>query len=100
MGQVVVPYYLHLSTKIAEQHPPLREEVLAITSKAFEWKPPELDELITLDIQRIYVEHLIDLSRLGIALPVLNVVSRWQDKADTSSIRQFVKRMLTLVVSP
>jgi len=97
--QVVVPYYLNISTRIAEIHPLLRQDVLQVTAKAFDSKSAELDELTWLDIRKIYTEHLIDISRLGIALPVLEVVSNWASE-DISLLRNFVKLMLGLAGPP
>jgi len=99
--KVVVPYYLYLSSKIAELHPALREDALEITGRAFEWNAPaDVDELTILDIRKIYVEHLIDLSQKGIAFSVLQVVRRWSHSSDASLIRTFVRQMLAVVGPP
>jgi negative elongation factor C/D len=96
------PVHLIIVDEIATLHPTLQRQILHLLVELFEAPWPQLDVLIRLELQKMFLDRMIHLVSCGCVLPVLTYVKTAYVKQDTdvSVFRHFVLELLDVIAPP
>ncbi|EGD75386.1 hypothetical protein PTSG_06463 [Salpingoeca rosetta] len=93
------PLCLMLLEQITTRHPGLRPQVLAVLTRALEYKYA-IDAITLSRVQRLLMSRLLHLASLGFAIPVLTYIAQKQADLDTSLVVFFVIEIVDHMQSP
>ncbi|XP_055333634.1 negative elongation factor D-like [Paramacrobiotus metropolitanus] len=96
------PVHLIILDEIASLHPYLHEKILDLLMELFETAWPQMDMLIRLELQKMFLDRMIHLVSCGCVLPVLRFVRAAYAKQDTdvSLFRHFVVELVDIMAPP
>ena len=96
------PVHLIIVDEIATLHPTLHRKILDLLVELFEAPWPQLDVLIRLELQKMFLDRMTHLVSCGCVLPVLEYVRGAFAKQDTdvSVFRHFVLELLDVIAPP
>ncbi|GAU94326.1 hypothetical protein RvY_06118 [Ramazzottius varieornatus] len=95
----VTPVHLIIVDEIATLHPTLHKRILDLLINFFESPFDQLDVLIRLQLQKMFLDRMIHLISCGCVIPVLQYVKAAHGKQDTdvSVFRHFVVELLDII---
>lgn len=96
------PAHLIIIDEIASLHQNLHQKILDLLVELFESPWPQLDVLIRLELQKMFLDRLIHLISCGCVVPVLKYVKEAYTKqdSDVSLFRHFIVELLDVMAPP